>query len=262
MTTLVPTVIGPPASRTLANGQGPALPIRAVLFDLDGTLYGQLPVRALMGLELLSLVVEKRSFRAAWRVWTAIAVFRRVREDFRVASSANGSLAELQYVETARRAHLDQREIEQWVAEWIFRRPLKYLRLGRRTGLRTFLRFLEDRGIRAGVLSDYPVADKLRALGLADRFSVLICATDPEVNAFKPHPAGFLRACDLWGLSPPEVLYVGDRPDTDAAGAAAAGMPCAIVSTFDWFRRFAGSTGPYLAVPFYGRLQRALNRSC
>jgi FMN phosphatase YigB (HAD superfamily) len=114
-------------------------------------------------------------------------------------------------VETARRAGNDQVQIESVVIEWIHQRPLKYLRLCRRRGLEAFLTFLESKGIQVGVFSDYPVLDKLQALGLAERMSLALCATDPEINAFKPHPKGFLHACALWGLPPEEVLYIGDR---------------------------------------------------
>ena len=57
----------------------------------------------------------------------------------------------------------------------------------------------------------------------------MLCSTDKEINAFKPHPRGYLRACEEWGLQPQEVLYVGDRPEVDAKGAKAAGMPCMMV---------------------------------
>ena len=60
---------------------------------------------------------------------------------------------------------------------------------------------------------------------MSDAFSLVLCATDPEIDAFKPHPRGFLYACRRWSLDPAEVAYVGDRADVDLAGAAAAGMP-------------------------------------
>jgi FMN phosphatase YigB (HAD superfamily) len=34
----------------------------------------------------------------------------------------------------------------------------------------------------------------------------------------------------MWQLPPDEVLYLGDCLEIDGAGAAAAGMPCAIIS--------------------------------
>ena len=51
-----------------------------------------------------------------------------------------------------------------------------------------------------------------------------------EDGAFKPSPRGFLAACARWELDPADVLYVGDRVDADAAGAAAARMPAVIVT--------------------------------
>lgn len=234
--------------------------VQAVLFDVDGTLYAQWPIRALMTLELLSLVVTLRSFAKASKVWTALATFRRVREELRDSATAADNIERRQYLEAARVLNADPVALEQLVIEWMFQRPLKYLRFGRRSGLRSLLTFLESKQIRAGVLSDYPAHDKLDALGLAGRFSLVICATDPAVNAFKPRPAGFLRACEVWGLDPSRVLYVGDRPTVDAAGARAAGMPCAIVSAGNW----AGSTGQtssgYLGTRSFRRLQRAIGR--
>jgi FMN phosphatase YigB (HAD superfamily) len=94
-----------------------------------------------------------------------------------------------------------------------------------------FFSFLEHKGIQAGVFSAYLVFDKLRGLGLSDKISVALCATDPEINAFKPHLQGFFRACAIWGLCPDEALYVGDHPKVAAIGAAMAGMPCAILSS-------------------------------
>jgi putative hydrolase of the HAD superfamily len=223
-------------------------------------LYGQQLIRLLMALELASLPIRARSLSKSATILKAIATFRRVREELREAGSGHPSLAEVQYTETARRIGCDAEDVERWVGEWILRRPLKYLRFGRKAGLEQFLTYLQGAGIAAGVLSDYPAADKLEALRLTSYFSVMVCTTDPDVNAFKPHPAGFLRACALWGLRPEEVLYVGDRPEVDATGAAAAGMPCAILTRKAASRRAAGTSPPHFVVPFYGSLQRALTR--
>jgi HAD superfamily hydrolase (TIGR01549 family) len=125
---------------------------------------------------------------------------------------------------------MEVEEVEAAVTEWIFRRPLKYLRRCRRAGIEDLLGTLASRGIPAGVFSDYPAREKLEALRLAEKISWVACATDAEVNAFKPHPKGFVWSCERWGLDPAEVLYVGDRAEVDALGAANAGMPCAILS--------------------------------
>ncbi|NUS14675.1 MAG: HAD family hydrolase [Streptomyces sp.] len=63
---------------------------------------------------------------------------------------------------------------------------------------------------------------KLRALGVRDRFEVLLCAA--ELGVAKPEAAAFHAACDALGLPPGEVAYVGNEPDIDARGATEAGL--------------------------------------
>ncbi|MCS0636617.1 HAD family hydrolase [Streptomyces sp. LP05-1] len=63
---------------------------------------------------------------------------------------------------------------------------------------------------------------KLRVLGVRDRFEALLCAAD--LGVAKPHPDAFHAACDALGLPPAEVAYIGDEPDIDARGAVEAGL--------------------------------------
>jgi len=204
-------------------------PIRAVLLDVDGTLYHQGALRLLMTSELCTLPFLRMSLGSACSTWRSLACFRLVREELRQVGKAESSLARRQYLEVARRTGEDPIAMERVVSEWFYERPLKYLRFCRRRGVDEFFSFLEAKNILAGVFSDYPVHHKLRALGLSNRVSLALCATDPEINAFKPNPKGFLHACRIWGLQPEKVLYVGDRPEIDATGAANAGMHCAIL---------------------------------
>jgi putative hydrolase of the HAD superfamily len=205
------------------TGQGR---VGAVLFDLDGTLYRKRPLRALMALELATLAL--RSPLQAPVTWRVLFEFRRAQEALRGQASERGAAIDQLHL-TARRTGLSVDRVETLVAEWMIERPLKYLTHCRATGLERLLDFLGRRGIRVGVFSDYPPELKLKALGIAGRFSVLVCSADPEVGMFKPHPRGFLVAADRWQIDPSEILVVGDRPDADAAGARAAGMPCVIV---------------------------------
>jgi HAD superfamily hydrolase (TIGR01549 family) len=202
--------------------------LRGVLFDMDGTLYRQGLLRGLMGLELARLPFELHSFRAAARALRILRTFRTVREELRHEPDGGESLSRLQYDRAGMRAGVPSVEVERLVAEWMYRRPLKYLAYCKHRGVDEFLAQLSQRGVRIGIFSDYPVQDKLDAMGLTKFVSLMLCATDAEINALKPHPRGFQRACELWGLKPTEVLYVGDRVDVDAGGAAAAGMPCAL----------------------------------
>lgn len=220
-----------------------------MLFDLDGTLYRQMPMRSLMAIELLTLPLS--GVAKAPQRWRALRTYRKTQEQLR-STDARGSAAQAQLAAAARRTGLPVEEVEKLVEEWMLARPLKYLRLCRAKGLDRLLGVLENAGVRSGVLSDYPAESKLGALGLSGRFSPVLCTSAPDVAALKPSPRGFLLACRSWRLTPGEVLYVGDRPDVDAAGASAAGMPCVIIGG-GWrsLRRYPG----YLVL-------RSLERLC
>ena len=203
--------------------------IRAVLFDVDGTLYHQPPLRLLMAGELgLASWVHHAPWNVP-RLWRMLSVFRAVREELRALGLSDEPLARLQYTRAAERAGVPVNDMEDAVEEWIYKRPLKYLPRVVRGGMAEVLSALDARGLRVGAFSDYPVAEKLQAMGLRALMSLEVDATSEMVNAFKPHPRGLEVACERWGLPPGDVLYVGDRAEVDARGAAALGMPCAIV---------------------------------
>lgn len=63
---------------------------------------------------------------------------------------------------------------------------------------------------------------KLDRLGLAPYFEHIV--TSGDFGAVKPDPGIFLHACSLFGVSPADAAYVGDRFHTDALGAARAGL--------------------------------------
>jgi FMN phosphatase YigB (HAD superfamily) len=234
-----------------AVGRGREL--RAVLFDLDGTLYRQAPLRTLMALELATL-----SLAGPWKAvrrLRALRAYRAAQEHLRRGGAPHQARAQLTLAADA--SGLPVAEVESLVNEWMMVRPLKYLQFCRAPGLGGVLDLVDRAGLRAGVLSDYPAEAKLRALGLDGRFAPVLSAFDPGIDAFKPSPRGYLRACEVWNLAPAEVLFVGDRPEVDAAGAAAAGMPCAIVG-----RASAAPPGlpPFLGLPSLERLCDVLDR--
>ncbi|WP_030910622.1 HAD family hydrolase [Streptomyces sp. NRRL F-5126] len=63
---------------------------------------------------------------------------------------------------------------------------------------------------------------KLTVLGVRDRFEAVVCAA--EIGVGKPAPAAFAAACEALRLPPGDVVYIGDEPDVDAAAATAAGL--------------------------------------
>jgi len=208
--------------------RNPVIPtgrIRGVLFDVDGTLYRQRPVRLRMAAELGALAFTQP--RRAPAVWRALSAYRKAQESLRGQEHAH---AVRQLELAASRAHMSTEDVAAIVDEWMIERPLKYLARCRAQGLVDLLEFLSARRVEMGVLSDYPAMKKLDALGVSRYFSIVLCGGDPGIAAFKPSPRGFLAACAQWQLDPSDVLYVGDRMDADAAGAAAAKMPAVLVT--------------------------------
>ena len=67
-----------------------------------------------------------------------------------------------------------------------------------------------------------PQRAKLAAIGLAERFALVVASG--EVGVSKPDRAIFLLACERLGVEPANAAHVGDRLDLDANGAAAAGL--------------------------------------
>ena len=62
----------------------------------------------------------------------------------------------------------------------------------------------------------------LRRIGLAHHFQVSLSA--PSFGRAKPDPAIFIAACDALQVAPQHAVYVGDDPDIDVLGAQRAGL--------------------------------------
>jgi len=199
--------------------------------------------------------VLRQGPRSARTLVKVLGTFRHVREELRSPIKGALLLEDLQYSATAERTGVDTDTVRRIVSEWMFRRPLRYLAASRRPGVAAAFEWLRREGVSIGVFSDYPTEAKLDALGLTPYVAQQICATDASVNAFKPHPHGFLLACQRWGLPPDSVVYVGDRPEVDAAGADAAGMSCLIVG-----RRRHDGPHRYVPLPSFRQLEGTLRQ--
>lgn len=99
---------------------------------------------------------------------------------------------------------------------------------------------LLKRGLRLVVLSDAPALQawqRLHHLALQHIFDHVI--TFDDTGERKPAAAPFRKAMELLGLSPGEVLMVGDWPERDMRGAAALGIRTVFArygDTFDTVR--------------------------
>ncbi|MBD3366676.1 MAG: HAD-IA family hydrolase [Candidatus Eisenbacteria bacterium] len=91
-------------------------------------------------------------------------------------------------------------------------------------GYRDTIGALRERVDVIGIVSnsDGRLDDRLRGIGIRDDFDFVIDSA--VVGTSKPDVAIFRAALDLGGLSPEEVVYVGDYYAVDVVGARGAGI--------------------------------------
>jgi len=191
--------------------------VRLVVFDLDGTLYGQGCIRRRILWELGLHCLSHPGDLARVRV---IAEFRGARE--RLAEEGAENIGRLQYERPATSLGIRPEDVAEVVGEWIEERPLKHLIRCRFAAVDEVFDHLRGSGRKIGVLSDYPVRDKLRALNLTA--DLIANAAEPEIDRLKPHPAGLESLMSRAGVTPAQCLMIGDREDRDGACARNAGV--------------------------------------
>ena len=193
------------ASPSPGAAEGAGL-VRAVLFDLDGTLLDTAPdlaaatngLRARHGLPPLPFSAIRPQVSHGGTALTRLAL---------------GLEPEAEGFEHARQTLLDLYQRAIAAETRLF------------DGMAQCLQQLEDRRLAWGVVTNKPgwlTTPLLAALGLDIRAACVVSGdTTPER---KPHPAPLLHACELMGLAPSECVYLGDA-ERDIQAARAAGMP-------------------------------------
>ena len=185
------------------------MPIKAVAFDVDGTLY---PNVSMYIRSLPFALTHLRLVRAYSRVRRAVRTQRPV-EDLQALERR--LLAVELGVDESEAARLIDVEIhENWESTLDRVRPYPHLR--------QCIEQLKAQGLHIAVNSDFPVERKLARLDLADLFD---CTLWSEQSGYlKPHPEPFLMLAECVGEAPANILYVGNSYAYDVVGAKSAGM--------------------------------------
>jgi phosphoglycolate phosphatase len=183
--------------------------IRAVLFDLDGTLVDTAPdlgyalnlQRARHGLPALADAVIRPQASHGARGLLAVGF------DLHPDSPRFAAMRE---------------EFLQLYADNICRHSRPF------PGILDLLDALESRGLKWGVVTNKPARftePLMSILDLAERAACIVSGdTCPEP---KPHPGPLLHASELIGIAPAHCLYVGDA-ERDVEAARNANMPCIV----------------------------------
>ncbi|MEW5851124.1 MAG: HAD family hydrolase [Myxococcota bacterium] len=190
-------------------------PILAVSFDVDGTLY-------------------RPSFKLFWRALT-LGAFRPLRLQKPARDATRGrtfpdgdTLRREVAREMGNRAGMQQSEAEALMEHVRTRIIPPLLRGAASRDATEALTRLKQGGVRTAAFSDLDTASKIAALGFpSGLFDVVIAAED--AGAYKPGAPAFALLAQRLGVPAATILHVGDRADTDAAGALSAGMVAAVL---------------------------------
>ena len=162
---------------------------KTVIVDLDGTLYYQKPVRRAMLREMLTHF---------WRIREVLIV-----KKYRM-------LFERGMDERERLSYLPENAPE-IIREWMIERPLPYVKKYRDGELIDRLKRTMDSGCTVIVYSDYPVQEKLDALGFIPNQAY----SAEDIGSMKPDATGIIRTLCEQGIDPERCVVIGDREEKD-----------------------------------------------
>ncbi len=208
--------------------------VRAVLFDLDGTLRHNRPASPQMMLNyavqlgaLDSPARRMKNLRWVHYYWAQSPELLGDLEIFKTLSSEFWTFYTRRSLEefgcTADQAEAIAPEIHRFMSEDY--KPEQWIP----EDIPATLRQLQDSGFALAVVSNRTnsYAEELASLGLDQYFSFALAAG--EINAWKPEPEIFWYALDRLGVQPGEAMYVGDNFYADVVGAQNAGLQPVLV---------------------------------
>jgi len=185
--------------------------IKAVIFDLDDTLYEERQYFR-SGFAVVAQTLEQRGFGSGGRIALLL-------DNFHHAEGRQEVFQKL-----AVRLGFP----ENWVPELVelFRSHQPAIELA--AEVRELLVRLRDvYQLRLGCVTDGWLAvqrRKVDALNVEPLLDVLVIADELGRNFWKPHPHPFHTCCTRLGVEPEEAVFVGDNPERDILGARRAGL--------------------------------------
>lgn len=213
---------------------------KAILFDVDGTLYMQRGLRLAMAKALAKYFLLHPSHI---RELLALIKYRQIREHWEDIchkhfdnsltpvhnSQGLADMEMMQYQYTATKLHMTSGQVKDTVHYWMHFYPLSILARYKDKELCLLLERMREQGTVIAAYSDYPASEKLKALQI--RADYVFCSSDDDINCMKPHPKAVQIILEKLDLSGKEVLMIGDRYSKDGLAAINSGMDYLILGT-------------------------------
>jgi len=181
---------------------------RALILDMDGTLYYQRPVRLNM---FFSLVFYFFLNPHKFKELMIIRDYRKLREN-RCFSEKEG-FEQLQYKFLADKYKLPTMAVEKRIEYWMQDVPLSFVGKAKDRHLIQLTQKFQAGGGTVIVYSDYPLDKKLKTIGLKPNFQFY--SGNLEIQCMKPDKRGLENILKITGFKHNEVLFIGDRYEKD-----------------------------------------------
>lgn len=204
---------------------------KAVVLDLDGTLYYQKPFRMRMIRFLAGyLLTHPRAIKDMF----IILDYRKIREDWERYGKTRCfddtmDLETRQYDFVAERKKTTAEYVQRVIRFYMLETPLKLLYEYRDSELIQMIEDLRKKQVKIVIYSDYPVENKRKALQV--QADLCFTSTDKEINSMKPDPKGLQVILQRLQMEPEEVIMVGDRYEKDGLVAIANNMDYVILDS-------------------------------
>ena len=188
--------------------------IKAICFDIDGTLYPEWQtnyyvVKSFLSSPLFSLRYNKaRGFirkEDGYNLNSALTLLDFRKKEFKY-------MKEKSFEEYLKK--YDSKLVNKWD------KNIKILK--KFNHVDECLKLLKDKGYVLGALSDFPLSNKLEILGLDKYFSYK--ASCEDFGYLKPNPTPLVEMANQMGFKPEEIIYVGNSFRKDVVGAIKANI--------------------------------------
>ncbi len=197
--------------------------VRAVLFDLGGTLIKTPPAAEILG-KMLEDFGVKRSLEEIEEARKA-AEKRFDMEELPVLGDAFWLKWNEKILE-----HLGIRKDSRLLAERIAKQWWQYANVELYPDVEETLRMLKQRRLKVGLVTnglESDVREVLPRVGLTGFFDVEV--TSNLAGKIKPHREIFIHALEKLGVKPQEAMYVGDLVERDYKGARNCGLKALLI---------------------------------
>ncbi|AHH10692.1 HAD family hydrolase [Borrelia coriaceae] len=205
--------------------------IKAVVFDLDGTLYPEIS----MNLAMLPEFLKNIKFFLA---------FKKVRKEIRVLQSGKSApsnrdeLMSMQLEMLSNYLGVDKTRCEFLLDKIYYGKSFsnKFKKFKPYVGVHDLIYSLKSKGIKLGVMSDFPIANRMsNLLGIKDDFWDILYSSE-DTGYLKPNKMAFLRIIDELGIGSNHILYVGNSYEYDILGASGVFMRTAYLAKKKLFK--------------------------